>query len=62
MCFFNSKSTFQSLQEIIEALAEPSIEKIIEDKEPKTDMMEEVSLTEFLKSVFAFLPISDFTN
>ncbi|KTG32904.1 hypothetical protein cypCar_00047474 [Cyprinus carpio] len=39
-----------SREEIIEALAEPSIEKIIEDKEPKTDMMEEVSLTEFLKS------------
>uniref|UniRef100_A0A671S0C9 Solute carrier organic anion transporter family member n=1 Tax=Sinocyclocheilus anshuiensis TaxID=1608454 RepID=A0A671S0C9_9TELE len=39
-----------SREEIIEAPVEPSTEKMMEDKKPKTDMMEEVSLTEFLKS------------
>jgi len=34
----------------------------MEDKKPATDTMEEVSLTEFLKSVFAILPISDFIS
>uniref|UniRef100_A0A672RNJ2 Solute carrier organic anion transporter family member n=1 Tax=Sinocyclocheilus grahami TaxID=75366 RepID=A0A672RNJ2_SINGR len=39
-----------SREEIIEAPVEPSTEKMMEDKKPKTDMMEEVSLAEFLKS------------
>ncbi|CAM4670465.1 hypothetical protein PO909_008352 [Leuciscus waleckii] len=39
-----------SREEIEETPAEPSTEKIMEDKKPGTDTMEEVSLTEFLKS------------
>lgn len=62
MWFFNNKSTFKSLQEIAEAPVEPSTEKMIEDSKAKTDTMEEVSLTEFLKSMFAVLPINDFIN
>lgn len=58
MCYFKNKFRFQSSQEIEEAPAEPSTEKMREG----TDTTEEVSLTEFLKSVFAILPISDFIN
>ncbi|KAK7130835.1 hypothetical protein R3I94_016094 [Phoxinus phoxinus] len=39
-----------SREENEETPAEPSTEKIMEDKKPGTDKMEEVSLTEFLKS------------
>ncbi|XP_077050912.1 solute carrier organic anion transporter family member 2B1 isoform X1 [Siphateles boraxobius] len=39
-----------SREEIEETPAESSTEKIMEDKKPGTDTMEEVSLTEFLKS------------
>ncbi|XP_073680493.1 solute carrier organic anion transporter family member 2B1 [Garra rufa] len=48
--FFPRKMSGESLQEIEEAPMEPSTEKIMEDKKPKTDTMEELSLTEFLKS------------
>lgn len=60
--YFKNKFRFQSPQEIEETPAEPSTEKIMEDKNPGTDSMEEVSLTEFLKSVFAILPVSDFIS
>jgi len=60
--YFKSKFRFQSPQEVEEIPAEPSTEKMMEDKKPATDTMEEVSLTEFLKSVFAILPISDFIS
>ncbi|KAA0720299.1 Solute carrier organic anion transporter family member 2B1 [Triplophysa tibetana] len=45
--FFPRKMT---KEENIEVSAEPSSEKMIEDKKPKTDTMEDLSLTEFLKS------------
>ncbi|KAI7795784.1 solute carrier organic anion transporter family member 2B1 [Triplophysa rosa] len=45
--FFPRKMT---KEETIEVSAEPSSEKMIEDKRPKTDTMEDMSLTEFLKS------------
>lgn len=60
--YFKDKFRFQSPQEIEETPAEPSTEKIMEDKNSGTDTMEEVSLTEFLKSVFAILPISYFIS
>uniref|UniRef100_A0A8C2KY16 Solute carrier organic anion transporter family member n=1 Tax=Cyprinus carpio TaxID=7962 RepID=A0A8C2KY16_CYPCA len=39
-----------SREEIVEAPVEPSTEKMMEDKKPKSETKEEVSLTEFLKS------------
>ncbi|KAG1940330.1 solute carrier organic anion transporter family member 2B1 [Pimephales promelas] len=45
--FFPKK---MSKEEVEEIPAEPSTEKMMEDKKPATDTMEEVSLTEFLKS------------
>lgn len=56
--YFRNKFSFQFSQEIEEAPAEPSTEKMV----CRTDTTEEVSLTEFLKSVFAILPISDFIH
>lgn len=39
-----------SREDIVEAPVEPSTEKMMEDKKPKSETKEEVSLTEFLKS------------
>lgn len=56
MWYSKNKLRSQSPQEIEEAPPAPTTEKMM----PGTDTKEEVSLTEFLKSVFAILPISYF--